>query len=71
MTSIGRMLILFGIFFIVLGAAFTLGSKLSWFGHLPGDIYIQKKDVTFFFPFTTSILISLVLSIILMLLRRR
>lgn len=56
---------------IVMGTIFTLGGKLSWFGRLPGDIYIQKKNFTFFFPITTSILISVILSLILILLRKR
>lgn len=70
-NSLGRVLIIFGIVLIVVGVIFTLGGKLSWFGKLPGDIYIQKKGFTFFFPITTSILISVILSLILMLIRRR
>lgn len=71
MTSFGKLLIVVGAILVVLGALFTLGEKLSWFGRLPGDIYIQKKNFTFFFPITTSILISLILSVVLVLLRRR
>jgi hypothetical protein len=56
---------------MILGAVIVFGSKLPWFGRLPGDIYIQKRNLTFFFPITTSILISIVLSIIFILLRRR
>ncbi len=70
-NSLGKILILFGIVLVVFGAIFMLGGKLPWFGRLPGDIYIQKKNFTFFFPVTTSILISILLSIILILLRRR
>lgn len=71
MNSLGKMLILFGMLLIVFGVIFTLGGKLSWFGRLPGDIYIQKKNFTFYFPFTTSILVSIILSIVMILLRRR
>ena len=71
MNSLGKTLILFGIVLIALGAVLTLGSKLSWFGKLPGDIYIQKKNFTFFFPITTSILVSIILSLILILLKKR
>ncbi len=71
MNALGKTLILFGILMIVMGTIFTLGGKLSWFGRLPGDIYIQKKNFTFFFPITTSILISVILSLILILLRKR
>ncbi|MDD5423293.1 MAG: DUF2905 domain-containing protein [Candidatus Omnitrophica bacterium] len=71
MSAFGKMLILLGIFLIIFGAIFTLGGKIPWLGRLPGDICIQKKGVTFFFPITTSILISIILSIILVLIRRR
>ena len=71
MNSLGKILILLGIFLIIFGVIFTLGGRLSWFGRLPGDIYIQRKSLTFFFPITTSILISILLTIIMMLIRRR
>lgn len=71
MNSFGKTLILFGMVLVVIGTVFTLGGKLSWFGRLPGDIYIHRKNFTFFFPITTSILVSILLSVILMLLRRR
>jgi len=71
MSSLGKMLILFGVMLIALGAIFTLGGKLSWFGRLPGDIYIQRKNFTFFFPLTTSILVSIIISLIIVFLRRR
>ena len=71
MVSLGKLLIIFGAILIAVGAIFTLGGKISWFGKLPGDIYIQKKNLTLFFPITTSILISIALSLIMILLRRR
>ncbi|MFH0763535.1 MAG: DUF2905 domain-containing protein [Candidatus Omnitrophota bacterium] len=71
MNSLGKTLILFGILFIVFGAIFMLGGKLSWFGRLPGDIYVEKKGFSFYFPITTCILISIILSIVFILLRRR
>jgi len=40
-------------------------------GRLPGDVYIQKKNFTFYFPITTSILISIFLSLIFWLWSRR
>lgn len=71
MSSIGKVLMLFGIILFVLGGIFMLSGKIPWVGRLPGDIYIQKKNISFFFPITTSILISIILSAILILLRRR
>jgi len=46
------------------------GNKLSWLGHLPGDIRIEKENVRIYFPVTTMILISVVLSLILYLIRK-
>ena len=71
MNALGKSLILFGAILIAVGTLFTLGAKLTWFGKLPGDIYIQRKNFTFFFPITTSIIVSVILSIILLLFRRR
>ena len=70
-SSLGKILILFGIFLIIFGAIFMIGGKLSWFGRLPGDIYVERKGFSFFFPLTTSIIISIVLSIIIAILRKR
>jgi len=70
-TSLGKILVAVGVILIVLGTLCTLGGKIPWFGRLPGDIYIQKKNFTLFFPITTSILISILLSLLLVLFRRR
>ena len=71
MSDIGRLLILFGIILIAVGVFFTVGGKIPWLGKLPGDIYIQKKGFTLFFPITTSIIISVIISLALMLFRKR
>jgi hypothetical protein len=49
----------------------VFGARIPWLGRLPGDIYIQKKNLSFYFPIATSLLISLVLSLALFFLRRR
>jgi hypothetical protein len=71
LNSIGKVLMLFGVILFALGGIFVLGGKLPWLGRLPGDIYIQKKNFTIFFPITTSILISIIISVIFILLRRK
>jgi len=70
MESFGKMLILFGISIVVLGFIFAVGGKIPWLGQLPGDIYIQKGRFTFYFPLTTCLLISLILTLVLYLFRR-
>jgi len=69
--ALGRLLIAIGLVLIVVGAIFTLGVRLPWLGRLPGDIYIQKKNFTFFFPITTSIIISILLSAVFLIFRKR
>lgn len=69
-NHIGKILIFVGLFVFVLGILFLLGEKIPWLGKLPGDIYIKKKNFTFYFPIATSILISLILSLIFYLFRK-
>ena len=68
MSEIGKILVIFGIALIVIGALFVLGGRLG-LGHLPGDIVIKRKNFTFIFPIVTSILLSIGLTIILYLIR--
>jgi len=64
-----KWLIIVGIIFILVGAAWPWLSKLG-IGHLPGDINIERKGFSFYFPITSSIIISLVLSIIFWIFRK-
>lgn len=68
--SLARMLIFLGILLIVIGGVILLANKIPGIGRLPGDIYIQKKNFSFYFPITTCIIISIILSIIFWLFRR-
>ncbi len=70
MGSLARMLIFLGILLIIIGGVILLANKIPGFGRLPGDIYIQKKNFSFYFPITTCIIISIILSIIFWLFRR-
>ncbi len=64
-----RWLIALGIILIVLGLAWPLLGRLG-LGHLPGDIRIERKGVFFYFPITTGIIVSLVVTLILWIFRR-
>ena len=68
---IGRTLILVGIILVVIGLFLTYAPKIPLLGRLPGDIYYRKDNFTVYFPITTSIIISVILSLILYLLTRR
>ena len=65
----GRWLILFGIALVVLGLAWPWIAKLG-LGRLPGDIRIEREGFGFYFPLTTSLIVSVVISLLLWLFRR-
>jgi hypothetical protein len=70
--GLGRTLIILGAVLVLFGVLFTLGGRLPFrIGRLPGDIVYQGKNTTFFFPWVTCLLISVVLSIIFWLFGRR
>ena len=70
--DIGRMLIFFGAMLIVFGGLFLLFGRLGGigFGRLPGDIVIQRDNFSCFFPLTSMILVSILLTILLNLIAR-
>jgi len=68
---IGRFLIILGIVISAVGGILFLSGKIPWLGRLPGDIIIQKKNFSFYFPLATSILLSVILTFIFWLIRRR
>jgi len=70
MFGLGKTLILLGILLVVIGAVVMLAVKLPWLGHLPGDISIQRERFSFYFPITTCILISAIVSLVLYFFRR-
>jgi hypothetical protein len=68
--SMGKLLIIAGVFLVVFGLIFTFWSKIPFLGHLPGDFSFQKGNVSFFFPLVTSLILSLILTIVLNLIFR-
>lgn len=70
MNNISKILIFTGIFLIILGLIFPLIKKIP-LGKLPGDISISGKNFQIFFPVSTSILISIILTVVLNLLFRK
>ena len=65
LSAFGRMLIFIGVITVLFGAVMLFAHKIPFLGKLPGDIYISKKNFTFYFPLATSILVSAVLSLIM------
>jgi hypothetical protein len=66
---VAKWLITLGIVLIVLGLAWPLLAKLG-LGSLPGDIRVERKGYSFYFPVTTGILVSLAITLILWIFRR-
>ena len=59
-----KLLILIGIVVLIIGLAWPWLSSLP-FGRLPGDIVVDKPGLKFFFPITTSVIVSVLLSLLL------
>jgi hypothetical protein len=66
-----RLLIIIGIITAAIGVLLLLSAKIPWLGRLPGDIVIQRKNVTFYFPVATSIILSIIITLVFWLLGRR
>ncbi|MDA8423472.1 MAG: DUF2905 domain-containing protein [Nitrospiraceae bacterium] len=60
-----KTIILLGAVLIVVGIILLLLQKTPFLGKLPGDILIERKNFTFYFPLATSIIISIIVSLIL------
>ncbi len=69
--DIGKIIIFIGLLLVIIGFIFMLGSKLPFIGKLPGDRAFEKKNYSFYFPVTTCIIISIILSFILWLSNKR
>jgi hypothetical protein len=70
-TNMGKLLIVIGLFIVGIGVALLFSGKVPWLGRLPGDFLFQGKQSSFYFPLTTCILISIVLSLVIWLINRR
>ncbi|MBI3003625.1 MAG: DUF2905 domain-containing protein [candidate division NC10 bacterium] len=69
--SLGRMLLLLGVILVLLGGLLLLVGKVPFLGRLPGDIVIERKNFTFYFPLATSIVLSVVLTLLFSFFGRR
>ena len=64
MSEIGKSLIFLGVVVIIVGIVLLFSDRLPFnLGKLPGDISIKKENFSFYFPITTSIIISILLSV--------
>jgi len=70
--AIGKLLLMLGLATALVGAILLWApGLLGWFGHLPGDIRIERDNGSFYFPITSMLVISIVLTVIVNLFFRR
>jgi hypothetical protein len=65
----GLLIVAAGVVLIVVGLLVGAGG-LSWFGHLPGDLHIERGGTRVFVPITSMLLVSVVLTVLVNLVRR-
>ena len=66
----GKYIIIAGIIVVLTGIIiYFFGNKLNFLGRLPGDIRIEKDNGSFYFPITTCILLSLLISVLVRLIQ--
>jgi len=72
-VNLGRPIVVLGLILVGIGLLISLAEKLSFFrfGRLPGDIVYRGKNVVFYFPIVTCLLLSVLLTLFLALFRRR
>jgi len=71
MQPIGKLILFAGLGIALVGLIiWLLGDKLHWFGHLPGDVRVERPNFKLYAPFMSMLLFSIVLSLVLWLIRR-
>jgi len=66
---LGQLIVVLGLILIVLGLV-TMRGWLGWFGHLPGDVRVERPNVRIFVPIVSMLLISILFSVLSYVLRR-
>ena len=69
--GVGKTLVVLGLVIAAVGVVILLVGRVPWLGRLPGDVHVERGNWSFYFPLTTSILVSLLLTLVLYLLGRR
>jgi len=64
-VGFGKILVIVGLLLAILGLIFIFGNKIPFIGKLPGDIAVERRNYSVYFPVTTCIIISIVISFIL------
>lgn len=67
--SVGQLIIALGVILIVVGLVAMRG-WLGWFGHLPGDVRIERENMRVYVPIVSMLLISILFSVLSYVIRR-
>jgi hypothetical protein len=66
MQDTGKWIILVGVVLVIVGSIwYFFGDKLSFIGNLPGDIKYEGDNFRFYFPFTTMVVLSVIINVII------
>lgn len=70
-SQLGKYIMLAGgIIFLSGLIIYFFHNKLHWIGHLPGDIRVERENFRFYFPITTMIIFSVLLTIIVQIVKK-
>ena len=70
-SNTGKYIIMAGVLVILAGVlVYFFHDKLNWIGRLPGDIRVEKENLKFYFPITTMILLSLLVSGVIIIVKK-
>lgn len=65
LPSLGKTFLIIGGLLVVIGLVLIYAPSLPWLGRMPGDIHYQGKNIQVFFPITTCIILSILITILL------
>lgn len=70
-SDTGKYVIIAGVLIVLVGILiYFFHDKLNWLGKLPGDIRIERENFRFYFPITTMILVSILISVLVRIFRK-
>lgn len=70
-SDTGKYIIIAGALIVLLGILiYFFHDRLNWIGRLPGDIRIERENFKFYFPITTMIIFSLIVTVIIQVIKR-
>ena len=70
-SGTGKIIIIIGVVIVLAGVlVYFFHDKLNWIGRLPGDVRIEKENFRFYFPITTLIVLSLLLTLVAQIIKR-